>query len=94
MLRGARCTRRSGPGRQFAQGLAQPVELRLQLLAPPPHLLAARLELLGQPVAAVGALQGVAQALRARQQVAEIAPDQLVELRGRDKARWTALLAA
>jgi hypothetical protein len=47
-------------------GLAQPVELRLQLLASPPHLLAARLELLellGQPVPAVGALQGLAQGL-------------------------------
>jgi hypothetical protein len=82
-------------------GLAEPVELRLQLLAPPPPLLAARLErlgLLGQPVPAVGALQGVMQgvmqALRMGQQIAEIAPDQLVELRGRDKASPTALLAA
>jgi hypothetical protein len=60
----------------------------------PPHLLAARLELLGQPVPAVGALQGLVQALWVRQQVAQVAPDQLVEPRGRDKAGPTALLAA
>jgi hypothetical protein len=76
-------------------GLAQPFELRLQLLVSPPHphLLAARLELLGQPVPAVGALQGLVQALRVRQQVAQVAPDQLVEPLGRDKAGPTALLA-
>jgi hypothetical protein len=62
-------------------GLAESFELRLQLLAPAPHLRAARLELLEllrQPMPAVGALQGVKQAVRVGQQVAQVAPDQLV----------------
>jgi hypothetical protein len=75
-------------------GLAQPCELRLQVLVSTPRLLAARLQFLGQPVPAAGAFQGLVQALRVGQQVTQVAPDQRVELRGRDKAGPPALLAA
>jgi len=69
--------------------LGQPLDLPLEAGLPAAEGLAARLQLLRQPVPAMRSLQREADRLRVGQHLAEVIPDQRVQLCCRDVARRT-----
>ena len=83
-----------GQGDHGAQiGLGQPLDLPFQVDLAPAQRLPAGLQLLGQPVSPMGALQRVGDALGMGEQRAQIRPDQRVQGLGRDITRRAALVA-
>ena len=66
--------------------LGEPLNLLLKAALPAPQCLPTRLQILRQPVAAMGPLQGKADRLRLVQQPAQIVPDQGVHRLGRNVA--------
>src|SRR5688500_941507 len=68
-------------------GFGQPFQLVVHLPSCPLDLLTAGLQLLREPVAPGGSLQGGRDTLWVQQHRTEVAPDQFVQLAGRRKAR-------
>ncbi len=66
--------------------LAQPVELMLEMPTTFAQVVAPRLQFLRQPVAAMGAFQGVGNTRRMGDNLAQVLPHQLVQLPDRDQA--------
>src|SRR4051794_4709268 len=67
-------------------GLGQALDLLLDADLPAPQALPTRLQFLRQPVLAVRPLQGLADRLWLGKQLAQILPDQCLDLFGRDEA--------